>query len=250
MKMKTGLTIAAFLLAGSAHAGWYVVDNYEGSIGAWPIHLSLQEYDSYGSGLNIKGSYYYDKYHAPIPLYGKRTADALELCEVHGADDYDRALVQGTKKGFDTQSCPFRLALKAGELTGHWQQGEKRYAVALKHTASLNNTAEERISARHVDIPFWGQTPTHSFIGHYQASTDGIAIDSISVINKKTGNTDQTINPQRPPCQFGFYMTAIYQNMESDNTGKMVWLNCYSEKADITVDYHFDKTRQRYITAE
>nr|WP_212814658.1 hypothetical protein [Erwinia rhapontici] len=42
MKMKTGLTIAAFLLAGSAHAGWYVVDNYEGSLGAWPIHLSLQ----------------------------------------------------------------------------------------------------------------------------------------------------------------------------------------------------------------
>ncbi|BCQ47749.1 hypothetical protein ERHA55_52760 (plasmid) [Erwinia rhapontici] len=40
--MKTGLTIAAFLLAGSAHAGWYVVDNYEGSLGAWPIHLSLQ----------------------------------------------------------------------------------------------------------------------------------------------------------------------------------------------------------------
>lgn len=45
-------------------------------------------------------------------------------------------------------------------------------------------------------------------------------------------------------------MTAIYQNMESDNTGKMVWLNCYSEKADITVDYHFDQSRQRYITAE
>ncbi|WP_431022883.1 hypothetical protein [Erwinia rhapontici] len=250
MKMKTGLTIAAFLLAGSAHAGWYVVDNYEGSLGAWPIHLSLQEYDSYGSGLNIKGSYYYDKYHAPIPLYGKRTADAIELCEVHGAEDYDRALVQGTQKGFDTHSCPFRLTRKGEALTGHWQQGEKRYVVALKHTTSLDNTNEGSVTGQLVDIPFWGQTATHSFIGHYQASTDGIAIDSISVVNKKTGNTDQTINPQRPPCQFGFFMTAIYQNMESDNTGKMVWLNCYSEKADITVDYHFDRTRQRYITTE
>lgn len=250
MKMKTGLAIVTLMLTGSVHAGWYIVDNYEGSLGTWPVHLSLQEYDSYGSGLNIKGSYYYDKYHAPIPLYGKRTADVLELCEIHGAEEFERVMVQGTKKSVDTQACPFRLTYQGDKLTGHWQQGEKRYAVALKHSASLDNTAEELITGKYVDIPFWGQTPTHSFIGHYQAGTDGIAVDSISVVNKKTGSVDQTIDPQQHQCQFGFFMTAIYQNMESDNAGKMVWLNCYSERADITVDYHLDKTRQRYITAE
>lgn len=250
MKMKTGLAIATLLLTSTAHAGWYVVDNYAGSLGTWPVHVSLQTYDSYGSGLNIKGSYYYNKYRAPIPLYGKRNADTLELCEVQGAVDYDRALVQGTKQGIDTRACPFRLTRQGDVLSGYWQQGEKHYAVALKRTASLDNTAEDRITGQQVDIPFWGQTPTHSFIGHYQASADGITVNSISVVNKKTGNTDQTIDPQQHQCQFGFFMTAIYQNMESDNAGKMVWLNCYSQQADITIDYHFDKTRQRYITTE
>ena len=250
MKMKSGLAIATLLLTSTTHAGWYVVDNYEGALGAWPIHISLQTYDSYGSGLNIKGSYYYDKYRAPIPLYGKRTADMLELCEIHSAEEFERVMVQGTKQSVDTQACPFRLTLQGDGLTGQWQQEEKRYAVTLKHSASLDNTAAEHITGEHVDIPFWAQTPTHSFIGHYQASVDGITVDSISVINKKTGNTDQTIDPQQHQCQFGFFMTAIYQNMESDNAGKMVWLNCYSQQADITVDYHFDKTRQRYITTE
>lgn len=248
--MKTCLAIVSLLLTGSAQAGWYQVDNFEGTLGDWPVHLSLQQYDSYGSGLTIKGSYYYDKYHAPIPLYGKRTADTIELCEVHGTEEYDRVLIQGTKQAVDTHSCPFSLTHQGEVLRGYWQQGKKRYAVLLKQTASLDNSSEqEKVTGNSVDIPFWGQTPTHSFIGHYQTSADGIVINSVSIVNKKSGKVDQTIDPQQHQCQFGFYMTAIYQNIESDNAGKMVWLNCYSQQADITVDYHFDNALQRYITA-
>ncbi|WP_231617179.1 hypothetical protein [Erwinia sorbitola] len=250
MKMKNSLAVAALLLSCTAHAGWYVVDNYEGTLGKWPVHISLQEYDSYGSGLNIKGSYYYDKYRAPIPLYGKRSADSFELCEVNTPAEYDSALIQGSKGKVDTHICPFSLTRQGDKLRGHWQQGDKRYEVALKQTASLDNTAEGKITGKRVDIPFWGQTATHSFIGHYQTTADGIAINSISVINKKTGNSDQTLDPQLHQCQFGFYMTAIYQNIESDQAGKTIWLNCYSQQADITVGYHFDKASMRYITSE
>lgn len=246
--MKTGMAIASLLLTGSAHAGWYVVNNYEGTLGTMPVHLSLQAYDSYGSGINIKGSYYYDKYHAPIPLYGKRTSDTFKLCEVHSTEEYQHALVQGSKQEMDIHTCPFNLTHEGDTLRGHWLQGKKRYEVALKQTASLDNTVEEKVAGNRVDIPFWGQTPTHSFIGHYQASAEGITVRSVSVINKKTGNIDQTIDPQHHQCQFGFFMTAIYQNIESDNAGKSIWLNCYSQRADITVDYYFDSSRQRFIT--
>lgn len=248
MKIKSILTLSALLFVTRAHAGWYVVDNYAGTLGTLPVHLSLQEYDSYGSGLNIKGSYYYDKHRAPIPLYGKRTATSFELCEVHTPAEYDSALVEGTKQGFDTRACPFSLTREGEDLRGHWQQGARRYPVTLRHTASMNNTAEGKISGDGVDIPFWGQTASHSFIGHYQTGPDGIAIGRVSVVNKKTGHVDQTLDPQLHQCEFGFYMTAIYQNIETLAPGQRVMLNCYSQKADITVDYGFDPAQQRYRT--
>lgn len=248
MKVKTLLALSAFFTTAGAHAGWYVVDNYTGTLGAWPIHLSVQQYDSYGSGLNIKGSYYYDKHRAPIPLYGRQTATTFELCEIHSPAEFDRVMNQGTAEAVDTRDCPFRLTREGDRLQGEWQQGTRRYPVTLQHTASLDNTAAGSITGDGIDIPFWGQTASHSFIGHYQTGPDGIVINRVSVLNKKTGRVDQILDPQQHQCDFGFYMTAIYQNIESLNQGKRVTLNCYSQKADISVDYRFDPTLQRYRT--
>lgn len=246
MKRKTLLTLTALLSAPGAHAGWYKVDNYAGTIGAWPVHISLQQYDSYGSGLNIKGSYYYDKHRAPIPLYGRQTATTYALCEIHSAAEFDRVMNQGTTEAMDNRACPFHLTREGDRLQGEWQQGTKRYAVSLQHTASLDNTAEGSITGDTVDIPFWGQTATHSFVGHYQASADGIAIRRVSVVNKSTGQVDQILDPQQHQCEFGFYMTAIYQNIEPLDQGKGITLNCYSQKADVVVDYRFDAGQKRY----
>ncbi|TPN60374.1 hypothetical protein FJ981_02250 [Mesorhizobium sp. B1-1-4] len=58
------------LLSQKAVAGWYHVENYEGSIGPDPVHLSLQTYDSFGSGITVEGSYFYDAGQSPIALYG------------------------------------------------------------------------------------------------------------------------------------------------------------------------------------
>lgn len=246
MTIKSAIALAALFFATHAHAGWYVVDNYAGTLGSMPVHVSLQEYDSYGSGLTIKGSYYYDKYHAPIPLYGKRTSDRIELCEVHTSEEYEHALIEGTKAGFDTHACPFSLNVEGGDLRGEWRQGKKRYPVTLKNTGSLDNRTQEQITGQQIAIPFWGQTATHSFIGLYEQKADRIEINRIDVVNKKTGNVDQTLNPQQYRCDFGFFMTAIYQNIEADNHSDRVTLNYYSQKGDISVDYAFDRTLQQY----
>ncbi len=66
------------------------------------------------------------------------------------------------------------------------------------------------------------------------------------MVNKSTGKEDQILDPQQHQCEFGFYMTAIYQNIEPLDQGKGITLNCYSQKADVVVDYRFDAGQKRY----
>ena len=70
-KWPLAVTLCLLVLSGKAFAGWYQVKNYEGSIGPNPVHLSLQRYDGFGSGITVEGSYFYDAKQSPIALYGK-----------------------------------------------------------------------------------------------------------------------------------------------------------------------------------
>ncbi|MFK4446847.1 hypothetical protein ABH944_007058 [Caballeronia udeis] len=63
--------------ASSAHAGWYEITNYAGTIGSVPVHMSLQTYDDINRNepgqWRVNGSYYYDT----TALYLKRTRRKL-----------------------------------------------------------------------------------------------------------------------------------------------------------------------------
>ncbi|MFP3656126.1 hypothetical protein SB777_35040, partial [Burkholderia sp. SIMBA_052] len=72
--------------ASSAHAGWYEIRNYAGTIGSLPVHVSLQTYDDINRNTSgqwrVDGSYYYDAHRVPIPLQGKRQPNGeMQLCE-------------------------------------------------------------------------------------------------------------------------------------------------------------------------
>lgn len=250
-KIRLVALLALFLYQpASAYASWYVVDNYEGQIGPYPVHVSLQKYDGYGSGLNVKGSYFYDKYRAPIALYGKYTDGAFELCEVHSSAEYSTYLEQGSKTGFDTHSCPFKLTENADQLRGIWQDRKKSHEVVLQHSNSFDQTSAQKTVKENIEIPFWGQTSSHSFVGVYQSDGSGITLNEVKVINKATGNVDQVINPQLHDCEFGFFMTAIYQNIESGSDRSQILLNCYSRRADMVVEYRFDMASQQYLAVD
>lgn len=83
--MRRGIIAAVgclLLLSQKAFAGWYQVENYEGSIGPNPIHLSLQRYDGFGSGITVNGSYFYDARQIPIAIYGKADGTKLTLARL------------------------------------------------------------------------------------------------------------------------------------------------------------------------
>lgn len=228
----------------STHANWYAIDNYEGKIGSAKVHVSLQTYEHFGGG-NIRGSYYYDKYSAPIPLYGQRTNSSMKLCEVHSGWGYELDMDHQNKDG--THFCPFALTTSDDEVKGTWQHEGSTHIVLLVRSNSLKGESIKINKQEGVEIPYWGQTPTHSFIGIYQKNENGIYIDKINIINKSTGKVDQTINPQSKTCDFGFYMTSIYQNIEGEKSPPQVRLNCYSTKGDISNNYKFDRDSKKYL---
>ncbi|WP_223533266.1 hypothetical protein [Pseudomonas sp. GL-RE-20] len=228
-------------------ADWYVIDNYKGSIGPYQIHISLQKYDDYGSGQNIRGSYYYDKHLASIPLYGRYSSSSIELCEIHNNREYETYLNLGRNDGFNMHSCSFKLTKNGDDLVGVWQGEKKSYEVLLKHTSSFDSERKQKITTEKIEIPFWGQTPAHGFIGIYQEDENGAYINKVNIIDKTTGEIVQTFNPQLHGCDFGFFMTTIYQNIESKKERSQVRLNCYSTKSDIFSDYRYDSENHRYL---
>ena len=237
---KFGLLFCGLIFYGYGEASesWYVVNNYTGTIGKYPIHLSIQSYD-FGSDINIEGSYYYDHHNSPIALYGKETSGEIELCEISNKTDFKKYIITGDK--YDPLQCPFKITKNGQTLKGKWEGNSIKLDVMLSKVASMNKT--EIISKNGVlEVPFWGQTDKHIFIGIYEKYENEIVIHKINVVDKKSGHVIQTITPQDNQCDFGFYMTPIYQNMEQFSDSS-ISLNCYSTNADVTVEYEFENNK-------
>ncbi|MFI8418643.1 hypothetical protein ACQKDS_19755 [Serratia sp. NPDC078593] len=217
-----------------ASESWYVVDNYIGTIGKHPVHLSIQSYD-FGGGVNIEGSYYYDRYNSPIVLFGKESVGNITLCEISSKKEFERYIVSGDK--YDSTKCPFRIIKRNQILKGVWKNNNVKLDVVLSKVSSMNKSNVKSESGE-LDIPFWGDTEKHYFIGVYKQSGNKVIINKVKVINKNDGQVIQIINPQDEDCDFGFYMTPVYQNIERLSRSSIL-LNCYSKDSSISVEYEF-----------
>lgn len=233
-KFEIIFIFCGFSLCGYSEASesWYVVDNYTGTIGKHPVHLSIQLYN-FGNDVNIEGGYYYDRHNSPIVLFGKEKAGDIILCEISGKTDFEKYIVSGDK--YDPATCHFRITKHDKVLKGEWRNNNVKLDVSLSKVASMNKNNITSESGE-VDVPFWGQTDKHSFIGTYKQSKDGVTINEIKVLNKDDNQAVQVINPQGKNCDFGFYMTSIYQNVENFSNSS-ISLNCYSTNSDISVEY-------------
>lgn len=245
-RSTSSLFAVLLLWSSAATAGWYRVTNYEGHIGPYPVHLSIQEYE-FDRGINVNGSYYYDRKRQPIPLYGRRgDKGVLVLCEVHGAAE-EKEFIWGSKTTFNASACPFHLASADHSLSGNWTDSAKTYEVSLAQVAALDNTAEELVISGQMEIPYWGQTSRHSFIGIYsREGTEGHAV--VRVVNKVTGLTLQELRPNEHGCVFGFVMTPIYMHTVTDASTRVeqIDLLCDSKVKDY-VTYKFNKSANRFV---
>ncbi|MDR3351772.1 MAG: hypothetical protein LBO00_01885 [Zoogloeaceae bacterium] len=248
--------LALFLLVcRNANAGWYNVTNYEGQVGTYPVHLSIQKYESSGDGLTILGSYYYDRHMAPIPLYGKLgEGGKLSLCEIHSDDEYAKIIIHGSRSPVDVSACPFQLVLAHQSASGYWTEGKQRYEVALNETARLDDSGRDFVLTDKFEIPFWGQTAQHMFIGAYEpndAGNRGVRV-TVKVMNKSSRQLVQIIQPE-DDCLFGFFTTPIYMNIESDISDgygphgpEKIIFNCHSPKILQFSFYRLNKSTRKF----
>lgn len=213
--MKAGFLAVFCLLtlAGEAHAGWYHVENFEGTIGEMPVHISIQKYDGFGSGITVEGSYFYDARRKPIPVYGKIVGDMLQLCETLNEQQFKKTLIVGSKRAVDTTSCPLSLRVSAAGASGTFREGDVTHPVELRKTASLDDTADGIVEGI-VEIPFWAQTDAYMLSGLYEKTALGICMTRLRVIDKTSGKMHQEIRFSDDQCDAGMVMTPIYMNVE------------------------------------
>jgi hypothetical protein len=242
------LAVACFLLLGQeAVAGWYHVENYEGFIGPYPVHFSLQTYDSFGSGITAEGSYYYDAKQSPVAIYGNANGKELTLCEISDDAELDRILIVGSKTPVITAGCPFSLVLEESEITGTWSRDANQFPVSLRRVAGLDDTGSGRIEGT-VEIPFWAQTAAHRFSGIYTNTDSGICMEKLQIVNKGSRKVDQEIAFDKNDCNAGMLMTPIYLNVEKQpqNGVDVVSVDFRDNRAGYSTDYIFNRAAGRY----
>jgi len=231
----------------TATAGMYHVENYEGSIGSNPVHVSLQTYDGFGSGITVEGSYFYDAKQTPVAVYGKIDGTTIALCEIADDKEFNRVLVMGSKTPVDTTGCPFSLDTSESGATGSWNKGADKYPVTLRKVASLDDTGEGKIDGT-VEIPFWAETAADRFAGVYAKTDSGICMAKMQVIKKASGKVAQEIAFDDDICGAGMLMTPIYMNVQKfvERGKDVISVNFRDGGAGDAKDYVFNRKTKKY----
>jgi hypothetical protein len=214
-----------------AFAGWYEVTNYEGMIGTYPVHLSVQTFkwlngnDAKERG-KVVGSYYYDARRLPIALHGREQPDgSLRLCEAQdlkAMTGYDLHPQEKLSK----DPCPFALTLTPAGATGTWQNGKTSYDVTLKRVGSLNNTEKDVLVGK-MEVPMWDHSSTHMYLGVYGMDEDRAIMRSVRAVNIATGKVDQVAElacKSDDFCEPGTVYTDIYMNVSKTSRANKVWV--------------------------
>ncbi|HEY8683562.1 MAG TPA: hypothetical protein VIM06_10365 [Rhodanobacter sp.] len=223
--------VALLLFTSSAHAGWYEVKNYIGTIGAVSVHLSLQTYGDIDGGptdhWRIGGSYYYDAHRIPIPLQGQQLVQGhrlpsgrVVLCEAVLPPVDPSTLNPWTptvpaRSAAHPAPCPISLGITGDGASGEWSDGKRTLPIMLHQVGSLNDTGGIAIPIDGVvEIPMWYHTKTYLLLGVYGSSEDcPVSMLHLRLVNIATGRIDGDIPF---PCEAGMLMTPIYANVHGN----------------------------------
>ena len=251
MKRKRNLScialcVFALTAASSAQAGWYEIENYAGTIGNLPIHLSLQTFDDADRNepgqWHVDGSYYYDAHRVPIPLQGKRRPDGtMQLCEATEPDSFSDSPTVPAASAARPVPCPIALKIDGHEASGEWRDGKNVLPIVLQEVGSLNDTelGPPRVTGV-VEVPMWHHTKKHLLLGVYETSKDcPLSMDRLRLVNIKSGRVDRDM---KFPCGTGVVATSIFTNVyRADNPRDVVvifpgGLHGMGEDQDVAVE--------------
>lgn len=220
------LPLAMLFWMSSAHSGWYEVRSYVGTIGAEPVHVSLQTFDYINHGEErqwlVEGSYYYDAFHVPIPIKGQRQPDGrMMLCEaVAPATTADSPSVP-VPSAANPAPCPISLVHSENGAVGEWKGAKESLPINLRQVGRLDNTGPLILEGV-VEVPMWYHTTTHMLLGVYRSSRHcPVSMLQLQLVNARSGRVDRSI---AFPCQAGMIMTSIFANVSRGPHEGQAWV--------------------------
>lgn len=224
-----------------SYASWYDVKNYEGYVGKEKIFLSMQLYE-FSQNISITGTVYNKTTRLSYPIIGNKLENIINICESRIKAPLGSIFNFPEEKNV----CDIKLLVNNNQIKGVWNG----LNVDLEISNQFSNDLNIKTETHFIPIVFWGQTNNHLFEGLYYQSNGEEFIDKINIINKKNGNIDQIINLQNnETCQFGFYTTPIYMNIENGPDQDSVILHCYSQD-DNFIEYKYHQKSGKYILDE
>jgi len=192
----------------NVYAGWYECYNFKGTIGNYPITLSIQIRKGYfgekeKKNFNVIGVYKYDKFNNPINLEGKIdfATNKASLYEITG----------------NKYTATIEFEFTKGSPQGVWKNlaTKKVLPLELKYISQLLDTvAENEVSD--VGILQTNSLPDFYFVGDYSkiAGADRAQMNKLNIIRKKDNSIYQTIDFSKINSQTGNVMTIIFSNVE------------------------------------
>ncbi len=237
------LLIIVFFAIGitKSHAGWYECYNYKGTIGNYPITLSIQITEDYfgekdKKEFNINAVYKYDKYNNPIKLEAILKNNKIRLYENHE----------------DQQTAVLEFDFSEPISTGYWtnSKNKKRLALNLKYISKLNDkTGNDVFEA--VEILQLYALKDYYFMGVYSKGENEMRarMERIKIMNKKDDTLFQIMDFNDLDLSVGNIVTIIYQNITvNDFNNSQVYIWCDVGKMGGWFELKFDKQKNKFIS--
>ena len=238
--------ILLFFLTGfsltKACAGWYECYNFKGTVGSYPITLSIQTRAGYfgekdKKDLNIIGVYKYDKHNDPIRLEGKINFNDNKALLYELSDN--------------KHTAAFEFSFSQTECDGVWKDlaTNRTQPLHLNFVSKLVDTLNESQWAG-IDILQTAALPGFYFVGIYSktAGDTKARMDKLQVISKKNNTVFQTIDFSKIETPTGNVSTIIYNNVEVvDSKANIiqVWNDVGRMGGQLTIS--FNNKAQKFI---
>ncbi len=212
--MKHLLTTTIFFAIFSstkAFAGWYECYNFKGTIGKYPITLSLQIRQGYfgepnKKDFNLIGVYKYDKHNDPIRLEGQLNTSTKKVL-----------LYELNNKQY---SAIFSFSFSETEISGTWKgkNDSQELPFHLKFVSKLIDTSESN-QFDEIEILQSQALPEFYFVGRYSKSLDDdrVKMNKLQIFRKKDNSLFQTLDFTKIETATGNVMTIIYDNVDVEN---------------------------------
>lgn len=207
---KRTFTIFLFLLSLSltnVYAGWYKCYNFKGTIGEYPITLSLQVSKGFFGAkdkkdFNIIGVYKYDKHNEPIRVEGKLNFKDNKVLLYEITDN--------------KHSATFEFNFSETKSNGIWKNlsANTTKRLHLIYVSKLIDTLEESHAAN-IEILQVNSLPEFYFVGDYSKTSgeNRAQMTKLKIIKKKSNEIFQTIDFSKVETPTGNVMTIIFDNI-------------------------------------